>query len=387
MSQPARPNASASLVGASVVVFLGFLFATAFPARADEPDDVQYLLTTAVANLASPDPKVAADAQKQLLELGQISAPEIQKAMHRTGNPQVRRLGEEVLAKLESQFKITPTLVTLNLDNVQPEQAFEELSRAGGVRITGQWDFWRQRTPGLPQTVSVHFDKTPFVQALNELCGKTHLRLQQNWQPDYIMYPNYDQSARACPSYVAGPVLFRVVAISRSSWMDLSTMQESDSLTLQVETVVDPKIPLARVSPNMLVSEAVGDTGESLIDPKNGNSNDSWSWSGNPQLSVQQQVLLKFKTGNNKLIKTLKGSARLAIQSNPTTIEFTDLTAGKSITSGPWKLTLNTFSKTDDDYNVHLTAQNSTPVDRDEQSNLSGLTFCQLYDASGMPYI
>jgi hypothetical protein len=370
------------LVG--LAVFLFALQSKALYAQTDQ-DDAAFLIDSTAADLASPDAATAANAEKQLIGLGEQAIPAIQKIMHENRSPQVQKLGQEVLYAMESKFKMEPTLVTLKLDEVSPHEVFNELSKIGGVRAEGQWDFWRQQQQGMPRTISVNFDKEPFAQAFYETCQKAHIYVQQgNSGPNYTLYPSYDNSRHTYPTFVSGPMFFYLESISRNSGIDLGSKEEDDELSIDMQILVDPKLPVTRMYNDVVLTEATGDSGESLIDPERNGPSDSASWSNIATFYGQQDINLKFKTGANKTIKSLKGAARFAIQSSPTKIEFTDFTPGKSVTTGNWTVKLDQFSPNDNGYTAHIIADNSALSDNIQQ--FPGVVIGQLYDAKSLPY-
>lgn len=374
---------------AFAVGILMLLITIAARAQNDQGDDTQYLIDSTAADLGSPDANTAANAKKQLIGLGDAAIPAVQKVLHENRSPQAQKLGQEVLSVLESHYKIDPTLVSLKLDHVTPQSAFAEFSKIAGVRIEGQWNFWQQYPQGMPRHLSLNVDNEPFAQALYELCQKTAVQLQNGDSgPSYVIYPNYNDTQYNYPTFISSAGLFYIDNIDRDSQVNMGDKSESDTLTVDMHLVADPKLPIRNIYNNAIITEAIGDTGQSLIDQTNNQQDDSVEWASNVMYFATPNINLKFKTGQNKSIRSLKGAMRIAIPLQPTKIEFTDLTAGKSATSGTWKLTIESFTTNQNGCVLKVVGDNSQPSDSDSRGNvLPNASVCKLFDASSLPYI
>lgn len=370
-----------------VSLFLIHINSPASLAQSDQTNDAADLINSEVADLGNSDPNVAADAQKQLIGLGDLAIPAVQKLLRQPPNPNARKRAQEILTALESHYKIDPTLVTLHLDSTPTQEVFDELSKIGGVRIEGQWDFWNQHPQGMPRRTSVNFDKVPFAQALYQICQQTSINLQDsNWLCGYTIQPRWNNSHPNYPTFFSSPILYILDSVDRDSSIDLADKSESDNLTLSIHAISDPRLPIRRVFNNAIVTEAIGDTGQSLVEGNDQNSNNE-QWSSGVTFFADASLTLKFKTDQNKTIKSLKGAVRFEIPLSPLKVEFPEFKAGQSATAGTWNVKIKSIRATNNGYTANIIADNSdtNPEDQSRQSN--NICQCQLYDAKSLPYI
>jgi hypothetical protein len=354
-------------------------------AQNDDTDDAQYLIESTANDLGSTDQATADKAEQQLIGIGEPAVPALQKVMTESHSDRVRKRAQKILWALEGKFKLEPTRVTLKMEGAAPEKVLSELSRIGGVWIGGQWDFWGQNRQSIPSQISVDFQNVPFVQALDDVCAQSRLGfMESTWSSTYQIQPMWGGS-KTYPKSDAGIVRYWIDSIQRNSSIDLSDKKEGDDLSLELHAITDPKLPVVCCYSDAVVSEAICDTGDSLV-RRQDEPNENKQWSSSPFYCCTSGINLQFKTGNARFIKSLKGAMRFAVAAPTIQIVFDHLADGQTVKHGTFTVKLQNFSQEGNDaYQAQIVVSNSTAA----PTSWNGPTLsaaAQLYDANGMPY-
>ncbi len=126
-----------------------------------------------VAKLGADDYRERERAGADLLALGQQSVPHLKLALSKSTDPEATRRLEVLVERLESASFSEPTRISLKCERKPAKEVFDELARLAGCVFTFE---------NAPRTALVTFDwrGTPFLQALDQLCGALRL----NWRID-----------------------------------------------------------------------------------------------------------------------------------------------------------------------------------------------------------
>jgi hypothetical protein len=267
-----------------------------------------------IDQLASRDFRLREAAVKEIMKAGVPALPALRKVRdHR--DAEVRRRVEELIATLDRAAALAPKLITLKMDKKPVREVLNEMAKQTGFKIpTTDAAF---NGPQGKKPYSFQFDRTPFWNALDNVCEKCGLivsasgndnTLQVNFQDVYEPFKCYDGSFKVQASG------FNYTRNNNFGELPKTPYQPGDqtyeSLQLLLQVCVEPRVPILKVG-QVRVTVAEDDTGTSMA--ANGNNYyDPWGMryysGGNNRSFVQATSLnLAWPSKNSRTVKTIKG--------------------------------------------------------------------------------
>ncbi len=240
---------------------------------------------------------------------------------------------------------LSPTLVSVHLNNVQTKKAMTDFGKQTGVKLTMfQPQMWRGRS--FP-AVTMDVDKIPLLEAVNEFSCKTGLMpagSNNGWpipwsDPAHPHIPlSLQQENRSIgPWEISGPFAFEVQQISHS--MALTQDSANSPIQLLIEMQQEPKLVVLGKDQNLTIDEAVDDKGNKLssdsFNPMQPRHRGMWSelLTGGPRAQPAQPqifwspmnqpfwVNLQCPANPGKTIKSFRATARFLVQTQSETLE------------------------------------------------------------------
>jgi hypothetical protein len=269
-----------------------------------------------------------------------------------------------------------PTLVTLKLNDITPQQAFEELAKTSGIELIAQPRFWQKDAPN----VSLDLDKQPFWLALKDLCSKTgvSLKYETSSPKPRILLSRDNPAWTRYPSVASGPFLVSLIGLQRTSTVDMRKPDDVQRTTIvRISVFCEPKIRLLRGSLYAKIDQAEDDKGHSLLpkekEPADQPMNFVTSW------SYTLEGKLEYPNEAGSKIPILKASANFLAQTASETIELPidEPRAFKDVsrTVAGRKLTFRELRRTDQEWEAVVTfARDSLPQDQWENAVFPGHT-------------
>jgi len=267
---------------------------------------------TQIEALGSKDYREREKAGKALAAMGERARSLLRAALQTSEQPEVVRRLEALLAHVESDRLIRPTLVTLNLKNASVKTAFRELSRASGydLKCQGTWQ----------EKIALDVVDRPFWEVVDKLESQTGAMVQfvEDGKQRFQVAATDSRNPYV---HVNGP--FRITAQNINSNRNLQLAQlprrghvpqpEYIGMTFLLHS--EPKVAILAVN-QVIVSKAVDDKGVSLAQPADENVEIAQSGVGFNR-SRQQSFGISLNRGDRDatLIKELKGKLSLVLLS------------------------------------------------------------------------
>ena len=281
------------------------------------------------------------DEASRLLEgLGPDVLPQLRPARD-AADPEARRRLDDLITRFETAVTLAPKRVTLDLHNKTVRQVLQEITHQTGYKI----EFW---TGNEQQPYSFKFDRTPFWEAVDQVCHASGLVYQAGYGDDAV----HLQAVESYVPYISYDGAFRLVAngFQQNRSIDFSTLpkvpngvRRSDSLTFTFSICSEPKLPLLGVGEPRLEA-AYDDEHNSMIPPHTGaggfgRANRVVARYGNGfrSFSHQMQVGLARPSEKATAVKLLKGSVpvTLLVSEKPEVVTDKILEAkGKKFSTG-----------------------------------------------------
>lgn len=298
-----------------LAVFLGFAFTPSLWATPPErtpasTSRIEFL----IAQLGDKDFQRREAASRALAALGTEALPALQRFRSHP-DPEIRRRLDELIPPLERALALGPKRITLHMTNQPIRAVIEELTKQTGYKFAG---LENQGSKADKLAYTFHFDKTPFWQAMDQVCEAGGFVLQQNYygddslrlfrQPDsFVPFVSYD-----------GP--FKVVATgfnyNRSNQFahlirNQQGQQGSESLQVNLSLVVEPRLPILRLGSVRLTAaedeekQSMLPTTDHLGGPWGGRS--FYAGGGYRSYIQQTQATLVLPSRTSRIVKVLKG--------------------------------------------------------------------------------
>jgi hypothetical protein len=283
------------------------------------------------------------------------------------------------------------TLVTLKLNDVPATDAINALAKAADVPIgiLGATD--RSERFGPPRNVTIDVQRQPFWILLNEICR------QGGYAPQLV-----DSSSRAkvavgripgtmppqLPQSYANGFLTFITSANHTHTLDYNRPERvANAFTVRLRSYPDPKIELLRLTPNLEVTEAIDDFGNSLLPTAAIDAPPRAMVQGGapqpPGVRLGQAAAvyfdltaeLNYKPEKGSMLKSLKGNAKFQVATKTATWELDDVSdiQGKEREFPGGKFTIQSLTKTEN-------PQNNSPLDTLVQSDHYVLSFLIDYD-------
>ncbi len=243
-----------------------------------------------------------------------------------------------------------PTLITLKLNDVSPQQVFEEVAKDAGTEFSLMpKTLWTQTAT--PMTVS--YENQPFWQVMRDACAKADLSLKHatdTAEPRIILAKD-KQDWTQYPAVATGPFLVNLIGLHRASTVDMRKPGEVNRTFYAKFTVFcEPRVRLLRGSLTAKVETAADDKGNSIApkqaDPDAETMNFITSWVYNIEAKLDYP-----KEAGTK-IPSLRCSAKFLAQTQSETITIADPLArkGDTETVAGRKITLKELKHTPEEW-------------------------------------
>jgi len=278
-----------------------------------------------------------------------------------------------------------PTLLTLQLTNISPESAFQQLAKAGGLEILRSSSLWDQIEK---KTVSLSLKDQSFWPAFFDLCLQSGVCFEAGYNEAPRASRNSvqlqpDPSGRMrCPVVFSGSFAVILRQIRHTATADYAAQNPPrHDLTLDVMLLAEPKIPVLEISYTPDIQTAVDDAGNSLVPaaPRyRGYGGPPGNWHNNLQIN------LTYPPKPAKRIARLAATARV-VTASIQPLEIANVLTARDVASNieGMQIVFKGLSKTGNGYNAALAI--SGPSDRRSMRFLTRGSML-LMDAQGREY-
>ena len=275
-----------------------------------------------------------------------------------------------------------PTLVTVKLANVPPQQVMDELARQADTGFQTlppkMWDL----NAGKP--ISLQVENQPFWLAMREACGKAQLSLKHATDADVsrVILTRDNQDWTQYPSVAAGPFLVNLIGLHRSSTVDMRKPADvSRAFYAKFTVFAEPRVRLLRASLYARVDEAIDDKGNAMAprdyDDQAMNFVTSWVYN--------VEAKLDYPANPGAKLKNLKVSMKFIAQAKSETIEFAEPLAANVPAKlvGGRKVTLKELRRGSEEWEAVMTlGRDQLPVEQWQKALFPGNSL-KLLDGAG----
>jgi len=326
---------------------------------ADEPSTkpttapaVSNELSVAMQQLADDEAAVRQAAQDRIVLMGKDAVPPLKALIESTSDVEQRTGAEAAVARIAELASTGPTLITMKMKNVSPKEVLNELVKQSGVSIK---DTFGENGWGKNKKVSINFDRQPFWAAVKEICSVTGMSIQNRGQGDALYFVNGGNDMTG-PTVIDGPFMVIAQSINMSSNIQLGQPGNSNkNESIQFLCFAEPKLQITQHPYSIRLTEAVDDTGKSLV--ASGQEGMYDGYNADPQPIWQSQANLVVPDAAAKKIVLLRGKMRLVAATKTEVIEIPDLLTARNITksAGGQSLTVKNATANGDDITVNVT--------------------------------
>ena len=351
--------------------------AAATTAPATNPAELEAEIDALLKQLASDDWPVRMAAQNRLAALGELAEARLKGAAVESDDAEVRARSEAALHQIAENRMSGPTLITMNVFNVNPQIVFAEIGRQVGTEFKPQNpSLWTPQMP--PVTLDVRREPLwEVIRRVREQCGLDVEPGPTGWTVVQIP-PGQDKA----PTVTSGAFRVRATRIARSYAVDLKSggLAQND-FVVHLSLEAEPKLKISGAASVAKLEAAEDENQLSLLPGAGPGAAAGVAPAGAPlpALAMQNAALVRARAdmgmrqdvyawplaarleypaqGAGKRIARLKGSAACSVIVRMETIEVPDLLNAANVTeqAGGTSLTVRSCRKIGEQYEVLLT--------------------------------
>jgi hypothetical protein len=323
-------------------------------------------IETLFGQLASDNWKQRQHAQEALVMLGADVRPRLQQLIREGASEEVRARAEAALQQIAENEECGMSPVTLKLSDAEPREVFAQLSKQAHAELEpAQPQFWEQAHLN---KLTLSIDHQPFWTAMKEVCEKSGLEYAQ-WGDGLRLVQNGGGGQIHGPFVVSGAFLIVANRVNRSESIDLSGVRgpiksPADSpppdrdFSVQLTAFPEPKLHILQAWGGAKLDVAIDEKGTSLLPattPDYANQgymmgiNGTWTFTA--RLNYPGAQL-------GKVLRKLKGSVGVVLQTKFETIDIANITTAKNVEkiAGTTHFTFKGLSKTGELYQLSASA-------------------------------
>lgn len=355
-----------------LIVFTGGAWESAAEAPTSD------LIRQTIRELADDDFSKREAAEQRLIEWGSLAAAELREAA-KSADAEQRLRARELLSRVDQQSAWEATRLTLPKQTLPALDAFRLLEKKSANPFN-----WARSTPKAANEVTIEWKETPYWQALDELCKKSHLTAR--------LFDDLDRAGAIVslgelgdnPTSYVGPFRFRLLTLHRSLSQTVhfgdGLVDQHDNVQLSFELAWESKFPLCRYTGWPRVLEARTDQGEDLAIALR--SPNALLPITRKQQSLTFQSRLKSPTTRTSRLTRLRTSLDLVAASDFKELRISELRAGATVKRDGYELVLDGVKF--DKLRAELSIRWYRPVPYDKVNGIDMADeYLEVYDAEG----
>lgn len=289
-------------------------------------NDTGATIEAQIAQLSSDDWRVRQSAMEKLVALGDDALPRLNQLANATSDGEVRTRAAAAINQIEDNRLVGMTLVTLNLHDVPPAQAYAELARqARGPLLTDPANLLSQKNL---KPVSLIGDHQPLWKMLQSLAAQCDLEVtgitQRNREIGLgLARGNADWQDK--PIMLSGPLLIRADQLLRISTARLRSHDVIQEFNIALTVFAEPKLKVMDYSGTVKLLEVVDDKGNSLI-PPGGEVTPNVETFGNQREGTTSRweigATLHYPKGVGTKIAVFRGTTAVQVRTRSATLDI-----------------------------------------------------------------
>jgi hypothetical protein len=310
----------------SALFLAGLLLAGPVQSRADEDSkaDVRQL----IRQLDAPQLAERDAAEAELLRRGPAVLAELPPATDGMSAEVRQRLARvrQKLQRLASDMVADASTITLHADAMPLSKALAEFERQSGNSIVDYRKAFHQ--PATDPNLKVHFDKTPFWPALDQLLEWAGLTIYpySERRAIYVVAATGKKRPAAGRICYRGPFRFEPINIVARRDLQIS---DDGTLTVMVEAIWEPRVRITSLLQRMADISAADERGTAL--PVSNRATQLEAPANGQTTTVKLFLPLRLPQRDVNQIADLKGKLTAMIQGKIETFRFSKLAEAKNV--------------------------------------------------------
>jgi len=225
-------------------------------------------METWITQLSSDNWKSRQEAMERLVNLGEDALPRLHHLAEVSTDDEVRTRAASAIGQIEENRAVGQTLVTLNLQNVPPAQAYAELARQARAPLrTEPANLFEQKNTKPVSLMADHEPLWKVLQSFTAQCDLEVTEITRNRDMGLgVTKGNSDWQDK--PIVLSGPLLIRADRLSRVNTLRLKGGNPIEEFNISLTVFAEPKIKVMDYSGTLELEEAIDDLGHSLIPPQ-----------------------------------------------------------------------------------------------------------------------
>jgi hypothetical protein len=310
-----------------------------------------------IDSLASRDFRTREQATRAIIAIGTPALPALRQARS-VQDAEVRQRVDELVAMLERAAALAPKRVTLKIDKKPVKDVLNEIAKQTGFKIPTTDAAFNAPPAKAPQ--SFEFKNTPFWEALDKVCEKYGLIVQQTGNADTTMRLAFQDSYEPYRSYDGS---FKVLATGFSYNRNnnfgevMKTPYQpgeaaNESLQINFSVCVEPRVPIMKVGSVRLIRAE--DENKCSMLAEGANYWEAWNMryyggGNNRSFVYPASAYLAWPSKTSRTLKVVKGIIPVTLLAEQKLVVVTDnvLNAkGKKIKVGPATFNIDSINTT-----------------------------------------
>ena len=327
--------------------------ATAATKPSASPDAAKW-----IDSLASRDFRTREQATRALIAIGTPALPALRQARS-LQDAEVRQRVDELVTMLERAAALAPKRVTLKLDKKPVKDVLNEIAKQTGFKIpTTDASF---NAPPAKSLQSFEFKNTPFWQALDKVCEKYGLIVQQQqgnadttmrlaFQDSYEPYRSYDGSFKVLATGFSYSRNNNFGEVMKMPYQPGEAANES--LQINFSVCVEPRVPIMKVGSVKLTLARDENKCSMLAD--GANYWEAWNMryyggGNNRSFVYPASAYLAWPSKTSRTLKVVKGIVPVTLLAEQKLVVVTDnlqAAQGKKFKIGPATFNIDSVGTT-----------------------------------------
>jgi hypothetical protein len=272
--------------------------------------------------------KVRQEATEHLVSFGEDALPRMLQLATTNEDGELRTRASAVIGQILENRIIGASMITANMDQASPAQAFAEVARqAHAPLLTDPTNLLSQKNL---KPVSLNVDHRPFWEVMESLCAQTGLEMTGISRHSReiglgLVRGSADWANK--PTVLSGPLMIRANRLVRVSTAHLKRpVDVTEEFNISLVAFAEPKLKVLDYSSSLKLLEVVDERGNSLIPPPDRNAPANVDVFGNSREGNTSHweigASLHHPKGSGKRIVRFRASTTLMVQTGSAALEL-----------------------------------------------------------------
>jgi len=310
-------------------------------------------ISALIVRLTDPAWKERQKAQDALVAMGNGAVTALQSSLNDNPDSELRHRIQTVLVKIEQIGETGASSITLDLNDVSPQQFFSELSKQIRAELLpAQENLWDNNTFAKQ---SIKVQSASFWEVMKLAQEKFGIEVVQ-WGDGIRIVPNgQGGGTMRGPSAVSGPFMVVAQRVHRAQTIDLANGGGTQNeFHVQFMGFAEPKLRLLQAGSELQLDEATDDNGNSLI-LTNAPAHNGYASGINGAWNFTARIRYPEQNPGRKIAR-LKGRLPVILQTGYESIDIEDPLSQKNVVKnlGGMKFVMKELLRNNDRFTLKL---------------------------------